>query len=227
MVVKKPARKDDVEYIGIYDEVRRGSDEVKPLKPMKASEELLRPNSGENGSSRPDTATSDVLDAMRAFRVEQEEKEERAAEQDEIQHGGKSVKSAGLSGTDKAYWDAIEDSDALKHRFMRGGRALLNTAKFDAAMGVVIVINSVTIGIEAELSLEGNSDMTLLFYLEYIFLVIYTAELSLRIIVLGIKCLTNPWVQFDAVIVGVSLLEGAILAPMVYRAVFMTHGVDG
>merc|ERR1711937_277040 len=83
-------------------------------------------------------------------------------------------------------------------------------------MGVVIVINSVTIGIEAELSLEGNSDMTLLFYLEYVFLVIYTAELSLRIIVLGIKCLTNPWVQFDAVIVGVSLLEGAILAPMVY-----------
>jgi hypothetical protein len=45
---------------------------------------------------------------------------------------------------------------------------------------------------------------------------LYSGELALRFIVLGVKCLVNPWVQFDALLVSASVLETMILFPLVY-----------
>jgi Ca2+-binding EF-hand superfamily protein len=122
----------------------------------------------------------------------------------------------GLSDADAAYWAALADKTDFKSRFMLGARALLNTAKFDAVMGIVIVFNSVTIGLEADMTVKNQDDGGVFFYLEYVFLVLYSGELGLRFLVLGMKCLLNPWVQFDAVLVAASVLEALILVPLVW-----------
>ena len=61
------------------------------------------------------------------------------------------------------------------------------------AIGVVIVINSLTIGAEIQTELMNRS--TLLYaILEYVYTFIYTVELGLRFFVYGTACLISDWV---------------------------------
>ena len=133
---------------------------------------------------------------------------------------------------DDGYWQALAERTDAKSRFLAGGHNLVKTAKFDAAMGVVIVINSATIGMEADWSVKERdtfwtdwANQGAFGYLEYVFLVIYSAELALRFVVYGTACLKNAWVFFDAVLVAASVVA-LILEPLMYviRAVFMTLG---
>jgi Ca2+-binding EF-hand superfamily protein len=194
-------------------------DYVVEKKPGSVPGAVAPPRGGPAAHSGMDASTADVLEEMRKAREEKEreeqDKEKRAVEEMEIKEGDKSVKSQGLSDADAAYWDALGQEDSMKKSFMFAARAMLSTAKFDSVMGIVIVFNSVTIGLEADMTVKGQ-DTTLFGYLEYVFLVLYGGELGLRFIVLGIKCLTNPWVQFDAVLVAASVLEALILPPVVF-----------
>ena len=69
----------------------------------------------------------------------------------------------------------------------------LGVCRFDMAIGVVIVINSLTIGAEIQTELMNRS--TLLYaILEYVYTFIYTGELGLRFFVYGAACLISDWV---------------------------------
>lgn len=63
-------------------------------------------------------------------------------------------------------------------------------------MSVVIVLNSIQIGVEAQLTAKGEIDpwITLFWYFETIFLTIYTIEIAMRFYAYGMKCLNNGWV---------------------------------
>ncbi|CAE8714655.1 unnamed protein product [Polarella glacialis] len=90
---------------------------------------------------------------------------------------------------------------------------LVRSSQFDIAIGVVILINCVNIGVEQTARLNGDS--TYPFYIaEQIFLGIYTTELILRFSAFGITCLNDNWVKFDIVLVASGIVANWILEPV-------------
>jgi voltage-gated sodium channel len=88
---------------------------------------------------------------------------------------------------------------------------VIGSAKFDTAIGVIIIVNSVVIGLESSNRLEGQVEhMGFYKILEYLFLVIYSVELALRFYAYGLRCLRNEWVMFDFFLV-MSGLIGTVL----------------
>merc|ERR1712157_574467 len=68
---------------------------------------------------------------------------------------------------------------------------------------VVVFLNAVTIGIEIDLQLKGQST-TPLEILEHMFLAVYIVELALYIHAFGMQCFKGPgsaWFRFDALLV--------------------------
>ena len=92
-----------------------------------------------------------ALDDIMRARLENEEKEAQGVKALKEKQAGASIKAV-TEEEDEWYWQAVALKTDAKSRFMMSAHNLLKTAKFDAAMGVVIVINSVTIGLEADLS---------------------------------------------------------------------------
>jgi voltage-gated sodium channel len=84
---------------------------------------------------------------------------------------------------------------------------ILQLNAFDAAIGVVIVMNSLTIGLESSLSLNPANDLSIFEFLEKIYMAVYCVELGLRFFAYKLTCLANPWVQFDAFLVAISFVS--------------------
>eukprot|EP00746_Dinoflagellata_sp_MGD_P142699 gnl/MRDRNA2_/MRDRNA2_75631_c0_seq1.p1 gnl/MRDRNA2_/MRDRNA2_75631_c0~~gnl/MRDRNA2_/MRDRNA2_75631_c0_seq1.p1 ORF type:complete len:768 (+),score=161.93 gnl/MRDRNA2_/MRDRNA2_75631_c0_seq1:86-2389(+) len=98
--------------------------------------------------------------------------------------------------------------------FVRNMKAILLSPKFDAAVGVVIVLNSISIGLEMSYELEGK-DTALLEMVEHVFLLVYMGELGMRFFCYGVYCLRNPWVAFDFVLVVTGVITSWIIVPIV------------
>ena len=81
------------------------------------------------------------------------------------------------------------------------------------AIGVVIVLNSVTIGMELSFEVTGR-DSSVFGILEHAFLLVYTAELAARFYAFGVTCLRNGWVAFDFSLVSTGIIANYI-APSV------------
>jgi len=84
---------------------------------------------------------------------------------------------------------------------------------FEPAMGLVIAINSICLGVAIDLELK-QQDASFLNDFENLFLSIFIVELLLRIFVHGLKCLCNGWNLFDCFIVVVGILSQWILDPL-------------
>lgn len=82
---------------------------------------------------------------------------------------------------------------------------------FEYITGLVILLNMVTIGVEAELSLHHTDGDTWAAHAERIFLALFTIEILLRIIGLGTKNLTNVWFYMDFLLVGIGLLARVVI----------------
>ncbi|CAD7964269.1 unnamed protein product [Amoebophrya sp. A25] len=96
--------------------------------------------------------------------------------------------------------------------------AVLNSQKFDMAVGLVIILNSVTIGWESQASVSGMESIAAFAVVEHIFLAIYCIEIILRVCVFGARCIIDSgWVCFDFVLVVVGVLSSWIL-PLVFTA---------
>ena len=72
------------------------------------------------------------------------------------------------------------------------------------AIGVVIVFNSLTIGLESSFELQ-RKDTTIFGRLEHVFLFVYTVELLGRFYAYGLKCFRSSWVVFDFILVTIGL----------------------
>lgn len=93
-------------------------------------------------------------------------------------------------------------------------KKILKSLEFDIVIGVVILLNAVSIGTEQTLQLSGNSTAPVM-VVESIFLVIYIFELSLRLFVHGFLCFRDHWVKFDALLVGLGIFSSWIIEPFV------------
>eukprot|EP00930_Biecheleria_cincta_P098305 TRINITY_DN89978_c0_g1_i1.p1 TRINITY_DN89978_c0_g1~~TRINITY_DN89978_c0_g1_i1.p1 ORF type:complete len:522 (-),score=110.65 TRINITY_DN89978_c0_g1_i1:38-1603(-) len=94
---------------------------------------------------------------------------------------------------------------------------VLVDTRFDALIGIVILVNSVTVGVQASYELQGKS-VAVFDLLEHIFLAIYTVELSMRFFSLGWKCLYSGWVAFDFALVVLGILSTWVLVPILTAA---------
>lgn len=89
---------------------------------------------------------------------------------------------------------------------------------FDVVIGVVIMLNSVVIGVELTVqpSEENETPESRLWFgiFEHLFLSIYLVELAVRLYACGKSCLQNPWVRFDFFLVVLGVI-GAWLVPLI------------
>merc|ERR1712224_95613 len=93
-------------------------------------------------------------------------------------------------GTNLGFWQA---------RALR----LLSHPKLDIAVGLLILVNAICLGIETDLPEPKHAWQTA----EIIFCCLFVSELSLRMIALRCRFLLDPWCIFDSIIVGVSLCD--------------------
>lgn len=108
--------------------------------------------------------------------------------------------------------DTAEQDDNLGWRG-KLARMLDHHMEFDGFIGLIIVANSICIGIETSYEIEGkNTDVFQV--LEHVFLWIYIVELGLRFVAYGVSCLKDGWTLFDFVLVILGVLSLYILGPI-------------
>ena len=90
---------------------------------------------------------------------------------------------------------------------------LLRGQWVDGIVGVVIVVNSITIGMQTSFEIEGR-DTTIFDQIEYVYVAIYTIELGLRVFASRWLCFQSGWVRFDALLVAVAYFS-LIVEPLI------------
>lgn len=92
---------------------------------------------------------------------------------------------------------------------------VLNSQKFDTTMGLIIIANSVNIGLELSWRTEGkNTDICAM--LEHCFLAAYTVELIMRLLEDCHSVFRDPWLRFDCFLVFLGIVSQWIL-PLVHN----------
>mmetsp|Transcript_118524 Transcript_118524/g.340334 ORF Transcript_118524/g.340334 Transcript_118524/m.340334 type:complete len:801 (+) Transcript_118524:42-2444(+) len=144
--------------------------------------------------------------------------------------GKRSSNLLSTEGTQKDYttWMAEPKysrfiSPAMAERMFKVQRplnVLLHHWKFDAAVGSVIVINAVTVGLDQQMRNEERAPsdplVSALAICEHIFLCVYVTELLMRFFVVGPGCFGDNWVKFDIVLVAMGVMNSWILEPFVF-----------
>jgi len=83
----------------------------------------------------------------------------------------------------------------------RSLRNLVATSAFDVAIGVVIILNAATIGVEISMNSEEKDVPGIVKTFDFSFLVVYILELVLRLTAFGCRAFQSHWVKFDAFLV--------------------------
>jgi len=107
---------------------------------------------------------------------------------------------------------SIKEAGMLKAAQARCYNIVHNYA-FEPAMALLIVVNSICLGVAIDQELK-NKDASFVIDVENLFLLIFIAELLLRIFVHGPKCLCDGWNMFDFFIVVAGMLSQWILDPL-------------
>lgn len=90
----------------------------------------------------------------------------------------------------------------------------VDSAFFEYLTGAIILVNIVTIGIEADMSLKGFQQAAWSVYVEQAFLAIYSVELIVRFVAGGCGLLTSCWFLMDLFLVCVGVIA-VVVAPVV------------
>lgn len=130
-------------------------------------------------------------------------------------YSGVLLQRLGHKGTMAAFHDILQEERSFRAWCLRK----LSHPMFDMIMGIVIVLNSIIIGVELTVQpideSESSSETRLLFDVcEHVFLCIYVLELLCRLYACRTACLRNGWVRFDVFLVIMGVL-GAWVAPLI------------
>jgi voltage-gated sodium channel len=141
----------------------------------------------------------------RARRQSEVEKLERLKKELRLQFGSESAKVPANQESPPGLRGAV-------HR-------IVGSSRFDVLIGIVIVVNSVTIGLESTFELE-QWDTTFFRRIEHVYLFIYTAELLARFYAYGLSCMRSGWVVFDFILVTMGLFATYMLDPLLKLSIF-------
>lgn len=107
----------------------------------------------------------------------------------------------------------LEEPDFWWSKYQAHAADIVTRPHFDVAIGALIALNAISIGIEQSLRLGGR-DLLFIQIVESIFLVIYITELCLRVATYGTKVFHDRWVVFDMFLVGTGVVSSWVLEPM-------------
>eukprot|EP00929_Paragymnodinium_shiwhaense_P074749 TRINITY_DN38258_c1_g1_i1.p1 TRINITY_DN38258_c1_g1~~TRINITY_DN38258_c1_g1_i1.p1 ORF type:complete len:772 (-),score=183.14 TRINITY_DN38258_c1_g1_i1:307-2622(-) len=92
-------------------------------------------------------------------------------------------------------------------------RNILMSPRFDAIIGVVILGNALSVGVEQTIRLKGK-DTSQMELIESVFLCIYIVELAMRFFAFRLQCLMDHWVVLDIILVAVGVISAWLLEPI-------------
>lgn len=90
-------------------------------------------------------------------------------------------------------------------------RSVLSSTRFEVVMGVVILANAASIGMEQTDRIAGQQYTEICSTLDEVFLLIYTVELAARFIAFGRAVVEDGWILFDFFLVLVGIVTQWIL----------------
>eukprot|EP00435_Cladocopium_sp_Y103_P065012 s916_g26.t2 len=109
---------------------------------------------------------------------------------------------------------ALQKKDQSKWaKRRRALSAFVDSVFFEYLTGIIILTNIIMIGIEAEMSLTMNEEMSWATNVEQAFLAVYTLELLLRIAGGGLQTFWSCWFLLDFFLVCVGMIA-VVVAPM-------------
>jgi len=120
------------------------------------------------------------------------------------------ARDAGVRGMRRLSVTPISNLSSCRQRVVN----IISWWLFDALIGVVIMCNSVTIGIETTHAVQELPMPQYIRVLENCFLAVYMVELSLRFYGIGCAVLRSNWVKFDCFLVVCGVMD------LIYKAVF-------
>lgn len=82
---------------------------------------------------------------------------------------------------------------------------LVSRKWFEYLMGLIIVINAITVGYEIQSSLTHVSPW--MSWIDFAFVMIYLAELTVRFLAFGKKCLCDPWCILDMILISIGIVS--------------------
>merc|ERR1719171_1082516 len=93
----------------------------------------------------------------------------------------KAGRSLKMTASTRSWAEALENGGVLGRLRLQCHR-VLNGQRFDAAIGFVILLNSISIGLESHFELKRGPDGVPKFFkvTEHLFLLVYVVELSMR-----------------------------------------------
>eukprot|EP00440_Ansanella_granifera_P039644 gb/GFBE01042999.1/.p1 GENE.gb/GFBE01042999.1/~~gb/GFBE01042999.1/.p1 ORF type:complete len:552 (+),score=131.31 gb/GFBE01042999.1/:1-1656(+) len=111
--------------------------------------------------------------------------------------------------------------------FRQACKWLITRQQFDWAMGLIILLNSICIGIETQLSIDkdANSDWPGE-AMDLIFITIYVIEISIRLVANGRDNFKDYWFNFDLVLVVLGFASNVAM-PIVFSVVNTSGGDVG
>jgi hypothetical protein len=141
---------------------------------------------------------------------DQDEKEKKLAQAHENMQLNRKI---GPKARDMHQQMAIEPTVDIEKipRWRRTALNMISSWIFDAVIGVVIVANAVTIGVETEHVVGGHEVPPIVRFLEQLFLVVYIVELGLRFYGIGLRVLNSHWVKFDLFLVICGVVDSIVM----------------
>ena len=108
---------------------------------------------------------------------------------------------------------ALTLNQGLKVFIVTSCQRLVSTTWFDYLFGLIIAVNSICIGIEAQASVD-SVDTLWMNWLDVVFVIIYVVEISIRLIAQGCgRSFRSGWFIFDFILVVLGTLS-AVMAPL-------------
>eukprot|EP00929_Paragymnodinium_shiwhaense_P080917 TRINITY_DN42247_c0_g1_i2.p1 TRINITY_DN42247_c0_g1~~TRINITY_DN42247_c0_g1_i2.p1 ORF type:complete len:557 (+),score=91.44 TRINITY_DN42247_c0_g1_i2:392-2062(+) len=113
-------------------------------------------------------------------------------------------------GKDSMDSEGLEELMEKTNGPRRRVQELLANNFFDISVGLVILSNAITIGVETSVKSGGNPIPLWLFWLEKFYLFVYTFELVMRLYGFRLRAFDSSWVRFDCFLVVCGIVDEAL-----------------
>eukprot|EP00931_Biecheleriopsis_adriatica_P110846 TRINITY_DN8517_c0_g2_i3.p1 TRINITY_DN8517_c0_g2~~TRINITY_DN8517_c0_g2_i3.p1 ORF type:complete len:541 (-),score=81.33 TRINITY_DN8517_c0_g2_i3:253-1875(-) len=113
---------------------------------------------------------------------------------------------------------------AQQHVCRRFCKRVIDNPCFDYSMGFVVLLNSISIGIEVQESISVDGTLGWPENLDLVFLFFYTVEIAMHLIVEGKAVFKDNWFLFDFLVTSLGWLTGILMPLVMLIAGMQTNG---
>eukprot|EP00931_Biecheleriopsis_adriatica_P039521 TRINITY_DN22598_c0_g1_i1.p1 TRINITY_DN22598_c0_g1~~TRINITY_DN22598_c0_g1_i1.p1 ORF type:complete len:530 (+),score=105.12 TRINITY_DN22598_c0_g1_i1:49-1638(+) len=106
-------------------------------------------------------------------------------------------------------------AEKVTHKLSSCAAHIVMDKRFDYLVGVVILLNTITIGVDTQQSIQGEELPSLV---DFAFLGFYTVEIGLRLCGLGLRNFKSAWFVFDFGLVSLSYIMDILVPTFLWLA---------